>query len=149
MGANANLLNLELLPKHIAIIMDGNGRWAKARGMMRTQGHRRGLEVLRDTVRSVGALGISHLTLYSFSSENWSRPEDEVNDLMGLLKYFIRKDLAEVHSENVRVKVIGRRDNLPDDIAPLIDEAESLTKNNTGLTLIMAFNYGEIGRAVV
>jgi undecaprenyl diphosphate synthase len=142
MDGQATELNKTRLPQHLAIIMDGNGRWAKARGMMRTQGHHRGLEILRQTVRDVGELGIPNLTLYSFSSENWSRPQQEINDLMGLLKYFIRKDLAELHTENVKVRIIGRRDDLPDDIAPLIDEAESLTKDNTGLTLMIAFNYG-------
>ncbi|QOG05546.1 isoprenyl transferase [Aureimonas sp. OT7] len=137
-------------PRHIAIIMDGNGRWAKARGLPRTMGHRRGVEALRDAVRAVGQLGIEVLTLFAFSSENWRRPQDEVSELMSLLKIFIRRDLAELHREGVRVRIIGARDNLPGDILGLLEEAESLTRGNTGTTLVIAFNYGardEIARA--
>ncbi len=130
--------------------MDGNGRWAKARGLPRTMGHRRGVEALRDAVRAVGQLGIEVLTLFAFSSENWRRPQDEVSELMSLLKIFIRRDLAELHREGVRVRIIGARDNLPGDILGLLEEAESLTRGNTGTTLVIAFNYGardEIARA--
>ena len=130
--------------------MDGNGRWAKARGLPRTMGHRRGVEALRDAVRAVGQLGIEVLTLFAFSSENWRRPQDEVSELMSLLKIFIRRDLAELHREGVRVRIIGARDNLPADILGLLEEAESLTRGNTGTTLVIAFNYGardEIARA--
>ncbi|SHI71804.1 Undecaprenyl pyrophosphate synthetase [Aureimonas altamirensis DSM 21988] len=137
-------------PRHIAIIMDGNGRWAKARGLPRTMGHRRGVEALREAVRAVGQLGIEVLTLFAFSSENWRRPQDEVSELMSLLKIFIRRDLAELHREGVRVRIIGARDNLPADILGLLEEAESLTRGNTGTTLVIAFNYGardEIARA--
>lgn len=129
-------------PKHVAIIMDGNGRWAKARGLPRSMGHRKGVEAVREAVRAAGDLGISYLTLYAFSSENWSRPEAEVNDLMGLLKAFIRRDLAELHRENVRIRIIGDRTNLRGDIMPLLLEAEETTRNNTGITLLIAFNYG-------
>ncbi|WP_311028308.1 isoprenyl transferase [Mesorhizobium koreense] len=137
-------------PTHIAIIMDGNGRWAKARGLPRAAGHRAGVEALRETVRAAGDMRIPWLTVYAFSSENWTRPKAEVSDLMGLLKLFIRRDLAELHRNGVRVLVIGDRENLASDIKMLLDEAESLTKTNTNMNLVIAFNYGardEIARA--
>jgi undecaprenyl diphosphate synthase len=137
-------------PRHVAIIMDGNGRWAAARGLPRSEGHRRGVEALRRTVRAAGELGIRYLTIFSFSSENWSRPVAEVNELMGLLRRFVRNDLAELHQNNVRVRIIGEREGLSPDIGPLLIEAEELTRNNTGLCLLVAFNYGarqEIARA--
>ncbi len=130
------------LPRHVGIIMDGNGRWASARSLPRFEGHRRGVEAVRRTVRAAGDLGISYLTLYSFSSENWSRPPEEVSDLMGLLKRFIRNDLAELHAQKVRVCVIGSRQGLAADLSSLLDEAQDLTQGNTGLTLVIAFNYG-------
>ncbi|MBB3591366.1 undecaprenyl diphosphate synthase [Rhizobium sp. BK529] len=139
-------------PEHVAIIMDGNGRWAKQRGLPRTMGHRRAVETVRQTVRTAGDLGIKYLTLFAFSSENWRRPEAEVSDLLGLLKAFIRSDLAELHRQNVRIKVIGDRVNLRSDILKLLLEAEETTKANTALTLVIAFNYGsrdEIARAMV
>ena len=129
-------------PAHVAIIMDGNGRWAKARGLPRYEGHRRGLDAVRRAVRSAIEHDIRYLTIYSFSSENWRRPPDEVAMLMGLLKRFIRNDLAELHKNGVRVCIIGERDALAADIASLLTEAESLTKDNSRLTLIVAFNYG-------
>jgi undecaprenyl diphosphate synthase len=129
-------------PTHVGIIMDGNGRWAKARGLPRFEGHRRGIEAVRRAVRSAGELGLRYLTIYSFSSENWSRPPEEISDLMGLLKRFIRNDLAELHQSNIRVKIIGARDSLAPDIAALLNEAEELTGGNGGLTLVVAFNYG-------
>ena len=138
------------VPRHVAIIMDGNGRWAAARGLPRTEGHRRGVEALRATVRAAGEMGIQVLTIFSFSSENWSRPPAEVRDLMGLLRRFIRHDLAELHRNNVRVRVIGERDGLAADILRLLEEAEELTRNNDGLIVVVAFNYGarqEIARA--
>ncbi len=128
-------------PAHVAIIMDGNGRWAKARGLPRFEGHRRGVEAVRRAVRSAIAHEVRYLTVYSFSTENWRRPPDEVAMLMGLLKRFIRNDLADLNQNNVRVRIIGDRDNLASDIAPLLVEAEQLTKNNGGLTLTVAFNY--------
>ncbi|MBO6716614.1 MAG: isoprenyl transferase [Rhizobiaceae bacterium] len=137
-------------PEHIAIIMDGNGRWAKARGLPRAAGHRAGVEALRSTVRAVGDLGINWLTVYAFSSENWSRPKSEVSDLMGLLKHFIRRDLAELHQSGVRVRIIGRRDGLDPEIGSLLHEAEALTALNRRHNLVIAFNYGgrdEIVRA--
>jgi undecaprenyl diphosphate synthase len=138
-------------PRHVAIIMDGNGRWAAARGLPRAEGHRRGVEALRRTVRAAGELGIQILTIFSFSSENWSRPPAEVRDLMGLLRRFIRHDLAELHASNVRVRIIGEKNGLDPDIGRLLEEAEELTRKNDGLTLVVAFNYGarqEIARAV-
>ena len=129
-------------PAHVAIIMDGNGRWAQARGLPRFEGHRRGVDAVRRAVRSAIAHDVRYLTIYSFSSENWRRPADEVAMLMGLLKRFIRNDLAELNRNDVRVRIIGERGNLAPDIAPLLVEAESLTKNNRGLTLTVAFNYG-------
>src|SRR4051812_8344724 len=130
------------VPRHIAIIMDGNGRWAAQRGLPRGEGHRRGVEALRRTVRTAGELGVRVLTIFSFSSENWSRPRQEVLDLMGLLRRFIRNDLAELHGSNVRVKIIGERSGLEIEISRLLEEAEELTKANTGLLLVVAFNYG-------
>jgi undecaprenyl diphosphate synthase len=138
------------IPRHVAIIMDGNGRWAAARGLPRVEGHRRGVEALRKTVRAARELGISILTIFSFSSENWSRPQSEIRDLLGLLRRFIRNDLADLHNSNVRVRIIGEREDLARDIQLLLQEAEDLTRNNDGLTLIVAFNYGarqEIARA--
>ncbi|MER9966359.1 isoprenyl transferase [Mesorhizobium sp. M0060] len=129
-------------PAHVAIIMDGNGRWAKARGLPRLAGHRAGVEALRKTVRAAPGLGISFLTVYAFSSENWSRPKSEVSDLMGLLKLFIRRDLAELHQSGVRIRVIGDRAGLQPDIRGLLEEAETLTLRNEALTLVIAFNYG-------
>jgi undecaprenyl diphosphate synthase len=139
------------VPRHVAIIMDGNGRWAAARGLPRVEGHRRGVAALRKTVRAAGDMGIRCLTIFSFSSENWQRPASEVRDLMGLLRLFIRKDLAELHGNGVRVRVIGERADLDPDIRRLLEEAEDLTRANTNLLLVVAFNYGgrdEIARAV-
>lgn len=137
-------------PTHVAIIMDGNGRWAKSRGLPRVAGHRAGVEALRNLVRRVPDFGISVLTVYAFSSENWSRPQSEVSDLMGLLKLFIRRDLAELHRNGVRVRIIGDRETLQPDIRGLLEDAEKLTDENSNLTLVIAFNYGsrdEIVRA--
>jgi len=137
-------------PSHVAIIMDGNGRWAAARGLPRVEGHRRGVETLRNVVRAVGELGIRYLTIISFSSENWSRPATEIGDLFGLLRRFIRNDLATLHRDGVRVRVIGEREGLEPDICALLKEAEDLTRSNDRLHLVVAFNYGsrqEIARA--
>jgi len=139
------------VPRHVAIIMDGNGRWAAARGLPRAEGHRRGVEALRRTIRAAGEIGIKIVTIFSFSAENWSRPASEIGELMGLLRRFVRNDLAELHKSNVRVRIIGERTGLDPDIGRLLIEAEELTKNNDGLTLVVAFNYGarqEIVRAV-
>lgn len=143
-------LSPEHLPRHVAIIMDGNGRWAQMRGLPRQEGHRRGLEALRRTVRDAGELGIEVLTLYSFSTENWRRPQTEVSFLMGLLKRFVEKDLAELNEAGVRVRIIGGRDNLAPDLRQLVEHAEASTRDNSGMTLVVAFNYGsrdEIVRA--
>lgn len=139
------------IPRHVAIIMDGNGRWATQRGMPRTMGHRQGVEALRSAVRAAADCGIKYLTIYSFSSENWSRPATEVAFLMELLKRFIRTDVAELHRSGVRITMIGDREGLEPSLAKLIEEAEALTRENTSFRLIVAFNYGsrqEITRAV-
>ncbi len=130
------------LPRHVAIIMDGNGRWAQARGLPRVEGHRRGVDALRRTLRAAREIGIEIVTVYSFSSENWSRPFAEVSALMGLLKRFIRNDLAELHEAGVRVRVAGERAGLEPDIRRLLEEAEALTASNSRQTLVVAFNYG-------
>jgi undecaprenyl diphosphate synthase len=138
-------------PRHVGIIMDGNGRWAHAHGLPRGEGHRRGVEALRRAVRFAGRRGIRHLTLFSFSSENWSRPDDEIEGLFNLVRIFIRSDLAELKRNEVRVRVIGERGDLPSDIRGLIDLAERETNGNRRLQLVVAFNYGsrdEIVRAV-
>jgi undecaprenyl diphosphate synthase len=137
-------------PAHVAIIMDGNGRWAAARGLPRAEGHRRGVEALRRAVKNAGELGVKVLTIYSFSTENWSRPAQEIDDLMLLIKRFVREDLAELNRAGVRVRVIGDRTGLDPEIFKLIEEAEELTRGNDKLTLLVAFNYGgrqEIARA--
>jgi undecaprenyl diphosphate synthase len=130
------------VPRHVAIIMDGNGRWAAGHGLPRLEGHRRGVEALRRTVRASIELGIGCLTIYSFSSENWRRPAEEVGDLFGLLRLFVRRDLADLHAQGVKVRFLGSRERLPTDIAGLFLEAEKLTHANAGLTLVVAFNYG-------
>ena len=138
------------VPRHVAIIMDGNGRWAKQRALPRIEGHRRGVEAVRSCVRGAVELGIGHLTLYTFSSENWRRPYQEISDLMALLKLFIKRDLAELHQQNVKIRAIGTVDGVDGEVANLIREAVELTRNNTGLKLTTAFNYGardEIVRA--
>ncbi|SEF90314.1 isoprenyl transferase [Bosea lathyri] len=137
-------------PTHVAIIMDGNGRWAQMRGLPRQEGHRRGLESLRRAVKNAGELGIEILTLYSFSTENWRRPHAEVSFLMGLLKHFVEKDLAELNASGVRVRIIGGRDDLAPELRGLVEHAETVTRDNTKMTLVVAFNYGsrdEIVRA--
>ena len=142
---------IRALPRHVGIIMDGNGRWAHAHGLPRGEGHRRGVEALRRAVRFAANRGILFLTLFSFSSENWSRPDEEIEGLFNLVRIFIRNDLAELNRNGVRVRVIGERRTLPADIRSLIEEAEELTLGNRGLQLIVAFNYGardEIVRAV-
>jgi undecaprenyl diphosphate synthase len=134
-------------PVHVAIIMDGNGRWAKQRSLPRIAGHRRGAESVRRAVTAAGEFGIAYLTLFGFSSENWKRPVGEVDDLMGLLRHYIRAEIAELHTKGVRLRVIGDRARLPGDIVTLIDNAEALTAGNTGLRLTIALSYG--GRAEI
>ena len=135
------------LPRHIAIIMDGNGRWAKARGLPRIAGHRQGAEAVRRTVRAAGELGIPYLTLFGFSSENWKRPLAEIDDLMGLLRHYLRGEIAELHRNGVRLRVIGDRERLAPDIVTLIANAEELTQENAGVNLTIALSYG--GRAEI
>ena len=134
-------------PAHVAIIMDGNGRWAKLRGLPRIAGHRRGAEAVRRTVQAAAEFGIGYLTLFGFSSENWKRPIGEVDDLMGLLRHYIRAEIAELHAQGVRVRIIGERRRLAPDIVTLIDKAEALTGGNGGLRLTLALSYG--GRAEI
>jgi undecaprenyl diphosphate synthase len=129
-------------PRHVAIIMDGNGRWASARHLPRLMGHRAGVAAVRGTVRAAIELGIPYLTLYGFSSENWKRPQTEIADLMGLLRNYIREDLDELHRNNVEIRVIGARTHLEADIIALIDDAQARTRGNSGLKLTIAFNYG-------
>jgi undecaprenyl diphosphate synthase len=129
-------------PRHVAIIMDGNGRWASERGLPRTAGHKQGIEAVRRAVKAAGDLGIQYLTIYSFSTENWSRPKTEVSFLLDLLRRFIRQDVAELHGNGVRIKVIGLRQDLEASLVKLLEDAENLTRGNQGLTLQVAFNYG-------
>lgn len=148
---NINFQTDQSLPQHIAIIMDGNGRWAAKRNLPRYLGHRQGVEAVRRTVRAFIEMHIPYMTIYSFSSENWSRPQAEVRDLMGLLKRFIRQDLADLHKRNVRIHVIGDIHNIDPELSNLILDAVAMSANNDGLQLIVAFNYGardEIARAV-
>lgn len=138
-------------PEHIAIIMDGNGRWAKARNLPRAVGHERGVEALRRTVEAAQEVGLKNLTVYSFSTENWRRPVSEVNALFGLLKAYVKRDLDRLTKEGVRVRILGTRKGLPDDIRELVDRAEARTAANSEFNLCIAFNYGgreEIVRAV-
>jgi undecaprenyl diphosphate synthase len=130
------------LPRHIAIIMDGNGRWAQARGLPRIAGHRCGAEAVRRTVRAAAELGIPYLTLFGFSSENWKRPLEEVDDLMGLLRHYLRGEIAELHRNGVRLRVIGELGRLAPDIVTLIANAEALTRDNGGVNLTIALSYG-------
>jgi undecaprenyl diphosphate synthase len=127
---------------HVAIIMDGNGRWAAQRSLPRTMGHRAGMEAVRRTIKAARELAVTHLTLYSFSSENWRRPLTEINELMRLLRYYLRSELAAMHKEGIRVRVIGERKKLPSDIVEMITHAEELTQDNKKLTLTLALNYG-------
>jgi len=135
------------VPGHIAIIMDGNGRWAKARGLPKIAGHRRGAEAARRAVIAAAELGVPYLTLFGFSSENWKRPSSEIQDLMGLLRYYLRGEIAELHRNGVRLKVIGDFSKLDPDIITLIEHAEAITRDNNRITLTMALSYG--GRAEI
>jgi len=133
---------LDLSPRHVAIIMDGNGRWARARGLSRLAGHRRGVEALRRTVRAALEFELAYLTVYAFSSENWDRPAAEVDGLMGLLRRYLRGEVAELHDNGLRLRFIGEHGRLPRDIVTLIKDAESITADNLGMTLVIALNYG-------
>ena len=130
------------LPRHVAIIMDGNGRWARNRLLPREAGHVKGISAVRKVVRAARALELQYLTLYTFSTENWRRPESEVRHLMGLFRRYCRADIEKLHAHNVRVRFIGARSGLAPDIAELIESAETLTARNTALNLAFAFNYG-------
>ncbi|HEX8579344.1 MAG TPA: isoprenyl transferase [Allosphingosinicella sp.] len=130
------------VPRHVAIIMDGNGRWAKARGLPRAAGHRQGAEAARRTIRAAGEAGVQCLTLYAFSSENWRRPETEISDLMGLLRFYIGAELNALHKEGVRLIILGDHKAFPADVAKLVDQAVTRTANNERMTLAIALNYG-------
>jgi undecaprenyl diphosphate synthase len=130
------------VPLHLAVIMDGNGRWAKARGLPRTAGHKRGADAARRTVTAAAKMGLRYLTLYSFSSENWKRPVDEVNDLMGLLRWYLKNEVRELHKNGIRLRVVGERSRLDQEILDLIEEGEGLTRSNAQMDLIMALSYG-------
>lgn len=129
-------------PLHIAVIMDGNGRWARARGMPRSFGHREGAKAVRRTVEAASHLGVGYLTLFGFSSENWSRPAQEIGDLMELLRFYLRREIAELHKDGIRFRVIGDRTRLSADIVTLIENGERLTAGNTGMVLTVALSYG-------
>ncbi|MEJ2014099.1 MAG: isoprenyl transferase [Limibacillus sp.] len=130
------------VPLHLAVIMDGNGRWAKARGLPRTAGHKRGADAARRTVTAAAKMGLRFLTLYSFSSENWKRPVNEVNDLMGLLRWYLKNEVRELHKNGIRLRVVGERNRLDQEILDLIEEGEGLTRSNAQMDLIMALSYG-------
>lgn len=132
-------------PRHVALIMDGNGRWAQARGLPRAMGHREGVQALKRTVQAAPDFGIECLTVFGFSTENWRRPAEEVSDLMGLVRSYVASDLARLEREGVRVRVLGRRTGLPADIAAIVERAERSTAHNSRFLLQVAFNYG--GRA--
>ena len=130
------------MPRHVAIIMDGNGRWAKKRMLPRAMGHKKGVETVRNIVRAAGELGLEALSLYAFSSENWKRPEDEISDLMGLMRSFIKSDIDEFTANDVRLKIIGNYRALAPDIVDMLDDALERTAKNSRTTLAVALNYG-------
>ena len=145
-----NQIDFSLLPRHIAVIMDGNGRWARQRSRPRTFGHSEGVEALRRTVEAAGDLGVRYLTVFGFSTENWRRPAEEISALFDLLRLYVARDLDRLAKEGVRVRVIGERAGLQTDIAQIIERAEIRTRGNDKLNLTIAFNYGgqdEIARA--
>lgn len=129
-------------PLHVAVIMDGNGRWARARGLPRTLGHREGAKAVRRTIEAAGTLGVTHLTLFGFSSENWNRPAGEVGEIMNLIRFYLRREITDLKKNNVRFRVIGDRAMLSDDLVKLIQTAEAETANNTGLEVLLAISYG-------
>lgn len=141
----------ENLPRHVAIIMDGNGRWAKSRGLPRVAGHKKGADALREILSSCGALGLRYLTIYAFSAENWNRPQDEVNDLMELLGYYLHHELPTLQKNNIRLSFIGDRSRLSAELQKRLEEAEKITETGSAFTLIVALSYGarqEIVRAM-
>jgi undecaprenyl diphosphate synthase len=129
------------IPQHVAIIMDGNGRWAQKRGQPRTFGHRKGVDAIERTTRAAADLGIKYLTLFAFSTENWKRPADEVHDLMHLMRFYLQNKLAELHENNICLRIIGDRQALSSDLLHLINQAEEKTRNNTAITLQVAISY--------
>jgi len=135
-------LDPQKIPRHVAIIMDGNGRWAQGKGLPRTVGHKHGAETVRTVVEAAADFGISYLTLFGFSSENWSRPPQEVQELMRLLRYYLRAETAELHKNGIKLRVIGNRAGFDKDIVELIENAEKLTEDNERLTVMIALNYG-------
>ncbi len=130
------------VPRHVAIIMDGNGRWAKKRSLPRIAGHKKGMDTVRSAIETCAEAGVEYLTLYAFSSENWKRPDDEVSGLMGLLRHYVVKELGELHKQGVRLRFIGRLEGLAEDIQDILKSAEKRTENNSKLTVIIALNYG-------
>lgn len=136
------VIDPETLPKHVAVIMDGNGRWARTRGLPRTVGHKHGVDAARRITRAARDIGIQYLTLFGFSNENWSRPKTEIFDLMSLLRLYLRAEAADLHTNGVRLRVIGRRDRLDADIVEMIEKTENLTAGNDVLNLTIALDYG-------
>ena len=139
------------MPAHVAIIMDGNGRWAKSRGLPRAAGHKKGADALKQVIEGCGALGLQYLTLYAFSAENWQRPDTEISDLMNLLRHYLKKEITSIHKNNIRLNIIGDRSKLAGDIRQDIAEAEALTARTTGFSLNIALSYGgrqELLRAI-
>ena len=130
------------VPRHVAIIMDGNGRWAKARGLPRSAGHRAGAEAARKALRAAGEAGVECLTLYAFSSENWRRPKAEISDLTGLLRFYVKREIEDLHREGIRLKVLGDHTAFESDVARLVDQAVAKTAENRRMTLAIALNYG-------
>lgn len=130
------------IPRHVAIVMDGNGRWATARGLPRTEGHRRGAQAARRAVEAARDLGIEYVTLFTFSSENWNRPQDEIDELMDLTRHYLKRETAEMHKSGIRLRVIGDRKRLPTDIVALIEQAETVTRDNKLMTVCIALSYG-------
>ncbi|HEX5364523.1 MAG TPA: isoprenyl transferase [Gallionella sp.] len=141
-SSTSTIPDIPSVPRHIAVIMDGNGRWAKKRFMPRVMGHQRGVESLREVVRACRDLGVEYLTVFAFSSENWRRPADEVSFLMSLFLKMLEREIASMHKNNIRLKIIGERADFDDKLRQTMQEAEQLTANNTGLTLTIAANYG-------
>jgi len=139
--------DIRSVPRHVAIIMDGNGRWAKARGLPRAAGHRAGAEAARAVLRAAGEAGVECLTLYAFSSENWRRPAQEIADLTGLLRFYIQRELTNLHKEGVRLKILGDHNAFEADVARMVDKAVAKTADNRRMTLAIALNYG--GRAEI
>ncbi|MCW9032644.1 MAG: isoprenyl transferase [Rhodospirillales bacterium] len=142
MEALSAQLDTDTMPVHVAIIMDGNGRWANDRGLPRTAGHKKGVDAVRETVEGAAEMGIQYLTLFGFSSENWKRPESEVSDLMGLLRFYLQREITTLHKKNIRFRIIGDRTKLSQDIVKLIEKGENLTQLNQGLQLTIALSYG-------